>query len=313
MPRKTTYGRNRGRPAEPVRAMGGSTSRQRAAARSIQSAYRNRRQFRKNIQPFTETKKLPGDPTPALRSSGALTLQVGAAFNSIVPVEYMYRKQGTAEGEMVGDNVYGRFLTMKLQIGFPQGINNIIWPTTLHVYFITVFQELNLTAFTTPSRSGSAGGAVTKTEIEDHVKNQLREFYNSKSDQMQFHDKVQGLRIDKYVKVKPKRMTQIGQPTTGQFQIGTAPNLVGGPPDVLISHTWKIKQKLHYQDFDNNNGGNDSHYLNKPGRAGYKCCVIFNPDYIYQQANTVPGSDPPEPTDPRIQYQHNSCFWYGDS
>ena len=160
-------------------------NKKRSAATTIQSAYRNRRQFRKNLQPFTETKKLPGVPTPALRSTDALKLQLGAAFNTIVPTEYLYRKQGTAEGEMVGDNVYGRFLTTKLQIGFPQGINNIIAPTTLHVYFITVFQELNLTPFTTPTRSGVAGGAVTKTQIEDHVKNQLKEFFNSKSDQMQ--------------------------------------------------------------------------------------------------------------------------------
>lgn len=307
----TRYGKTK--PPSAVRAMRGSTYRQRAAARSIQAAYRNRRQNRKIIQPFTETKKLAGSATPPLRSPSVLKLQLGSAFNTIVPIEYLYRKQGNAEGEMVGDNVYGRFLTTKLQIGFPQGINNIIWPTTLHVFFITVYQQLNLTPFTTPSRSGVSGGAVTKLQIEDHVVNQLREFYNAKADQMEFHDKIQGMRIDKYKKVKPNRNTQIAQPTTGQFQIGSAPNLVGGPPDIFISHTWKIKQKMHYQPFDNNNGGNDTHYLNKPGRAGYKCCVIFNPDYNYQNPAQVPGSDPPEMTDPRIEYQHNSCFWYGDS
>jgi hypothetical protein len=185
------------------------------------------------------------------------------------------------------------------------------------VYFITVFQQLNLTPFTSPTRSGTGGDAVTKTQIETHISNQLKEFYNSKSDQMQFHDKVQGIRIDKHVLVKPRRNTQINQPTTGQFQIGTAPdaaNLVGGPPDAFLSHTWNIKQKLHYQEFDNNNGGNDTHYLNKPGRTGYKCCVIFNPDYRFQQPAAIPGtSDPVVNSDPRIEYQHNSCFWYGDS
>ena len=299
----------------PRRSMGPTAAfvRKKKAANTIQAAYRNRRRFRKNIQPFTETKKLAGAPTPALRTALVLRLSNTSAFNIISPIEYLYRKQGNAEGEMVGDNVYGRFLTMKLQIGFPQGINNVIWPTSLHVYFITVFQELNLTQFTTPSRSGSAGGAVTKTQIEDHIANQLKEFYNSKEDQMSFHDRVQGIRIDRHQIVKPNRNTQIGQPTTGQFQIGTAPNLVGGPPDVFLSHTWNIKQKLHYQDFDNNNGGSDTHYLNKPGRAGYKCCVIYNPDYQKQVPGTVPGSDPPEPTDPTIEYQHNACFWYGDS
>jgi hypothetical protein len=291
----------------------GQFRKKRAAAKTIQAAYRNRRQFRKNIQPFTETKKLAGEPTPALRTALVLKLANTHAFNIITPVEYLYRKQGTAEGEMVGDNVYGRFLTMKLQIGFPQGINNIIWPTSLHVYWITVFQELNLTAFTTPTRSGSAGGAVTKTQIEEHISNQLKEFYNSKSDQMQFHDVVQGIRVDKHQVVRPNRNMAIGQPTTGQFQIGSAPNLVGGPPDIFLSHTWNIKQKMHYQDFDNNNGGNDTHYLNKPGRAGYKCCVIYNPDYQKQVPAQVPGSDPVEMTDPTIEYQHNACFWYGDS
>ena len=159
-------GRGRGTNSRGTQTRGGRGGRGRGVSRGtntfrpvqtsasrIQSAYRNRRANRAIIQPFTETKKYPGVASPALRTAGALTLQVGAAFNSIVPIEYMYRKQGTAEDEMVGDSVYGRFLTTKLQIGFPQGINNIIWPTTLHVYFITVFQELNLTPFTTPSRS----------------------------------------------------------------------------------------------------------------------------------------------------------------
>jgi hypothetical protein len=301
MPRKYVK-RKQAKRGNIVKAMGGKVN-----------PYKNRRNFRPNIQPFTETKKLAGVPTPALRTSLVLKLATTGAFNIISPVEYLYRKQGNAEGEMVGDNVYGRYLTMKLQIGFPQGINNIILPSSLHVYFITVFQELNLTAFTTPTRSGSAGGAVTKTQIEEHIQNQLKEFYNSKSDQMQFHDKLQGFRVDKYHRIKPNRNRAIGQPTTGQFQIGTAPNLVGGPPDIFLSHTWNVKQKLHYQDFDNNNGGNDTHYLNKPGRAGYKCCVIYNPDYQFQVPAQVPGSDPPEMTDPRIEYQHNACFWYGDS
>jgi len=226
--------------------------------------------------------------------SGALV--TNSAFTCSLPEKYYFQKQGTGSAEMIGDSCYGRYLGMKLRLRFPQGDDAIAIPTVLHVYFITVYSPMAATEFTTPKAND-----VTKQNIRDHVCNQLQQFYNVKLDQMQFNDKLQGFRIDRHIKVRPDRNAQIGRPQT-TFMTGTLHN-GGGPPDVFINHSWNIKQKIHYQGVTGTQLGSETHYLNRPGKAGYKCMVIFNPNFNGQDALT----------ETKIRYEYNDCYWMGDS
>lgn len=284
----TGRGRGRGRGRGAIRGRG-APARVRAAT-TIQQAYRNRRQFRRNLQPFTETKKQQG--------AGSISgnLQTTSAFTCVLPEKYYFQTQGTGSDQMIGDSVYGRYCGLKLRLGFPQGDDSINIATRLHVYFCTVYSPLAATEFTSP-----AADAITKLNLRDHVGNQLKQFYNQKLDRMTFNDRLQGFRIDKSVLVKPDRNHQIGRLQT-PFMAGTAAS-AGGPPDVFIEHTWDIKQKLHYEPVLASSLGTETHYLNRPGKAGYKCMVIFNPDFAGQDSAT----------DTRIQYETNDCFWMGDS
>lgn len=259
------------------------------AATRIQTAYRNRRKNRAIVQPFTETKKMiDGVQSNVLSSS--------TAFNCIQMVTYLYRKQGMAEGEMVGDSVYGRYLGVKMRFQFPPHDNAIDIPTTLHCYFITVFPGANWTKYTNPTQ-----GAATKTQLEEHIENQLKEFYDTKQNRLQFNDRLSGFRIDKHVQVKPDRNTQIGRPQSSLG--GGATTGSGAPPDVFINYSWDIKQKLHYEEATGTQLGSDTHYLNRPGQAGYKCCVVYNPDFAGQDATA----------ERKITLDHNHAFWFGDS
>ncbi len=251
--------------------------------------YKNRRNFRPNIQPFTETKKM----ADGIQSN---VLSTTNAFNCIQMVTYLYRKQGVGEEEMVGDSVYGRYLGVKMRFQFPRHDDAIDIPTTLHCYFITVYPGSNWTKYTTPT----AGGA-TKANLEAHIENQLKEFYDTKQNRLEFNERLEGFRIDKHVQVKPDRNTQIGRPQS--MVGGGAATGAGAPPDVFVSHSWDIKQKLHYEEATGTQLGSDTHYLNRPGRVGYKCCVVYNPDFAGQDALG----------ERKITLDHNHQFWYGDS
>ena len=212
-----------------------------------------------------------------------------------MPDTYLFRKQGTAEGEMIGDSMYGRYLGLKLRLEFPTAPNEIDLPTSLQVYFITVFPEMALTDYTTPTAVG-----VTKNQVKLHVENQLKQWYNSIESRMDFPDKMAGFRVDKRVDVLPDRNTQIGRPQS--MVGGGVTTAVGTVPDFFCQHSWDIKQKMHYEKFDA--GGADTHYLNRPGPVGYKCMVVFNPDWQHMAGQTNPAT---------IEYDWNACFWAGDS
>ena len=194
---------------------------------------------------------------------------------------------------MVGSSVYGRYLGFKLRLMFPAHDDAIDYPTQLHVYFITVEAHIALTSTTVPTRT-----AVTKTQLELHICDQLQEFYNSKDDRMEFQPKLQGFKVDKFHNVLLDRNAQIGRPQS--MVGGGAATGAGAPPDAFVNHSWDLKQKMHYQPFTA--GGSDSHYLNRPDEAGYKVCVVYNPDFAGQDGLTAR----------KISYERNDQVWFGD-
>ena len=82
------------------------------AAQSIQRAYRNRRNFRPNLQPFVETKAFQSGNVGVVNYlSNTATAPGTGAFNIITPNAFYEKEQGVADHQMVGDSCYSRYLT----------------------------------------------------------------------------------------------------------------------------------------------------------------------------------------------------------
>lgn len=267
-------------------------------------APRNRLPMRRQLQPFVETKSLVATATDQF-------LNDSDAFTIITPNCYLYKKAGDADGQMVGQSCYSRFLTTKLRMKFPQAENQIVIPTQIYIYKLWIHAPIAATPYTSPARS-----TISKAQVEEHIANQCKEFFNAISDRMQFKEKMEGVTVLQKVLVRTKRQSSISLPTvdttTDSSHAGTLTKTLGGPPDFFMSFKWPCKQKLHYEPSTNLGLVYDL-YLNRPpsgGRSpGYPAIVIFNPDFAGQNTGTWPGG---EAFDRRIAYEHNSKHWYGD-
>lgn len=282
------------------------TKARRKAASTIQQAYRDRREFRKNLQPFVETK--------SFQSMLAAPVHVSSVnkFTVLTPDPFYFQVQGIKDYQMVGDSIYGRYLTMKLEISFPQPNSLRRASQPLWVYQIWVNAPRNLTPFTTPMRD-----LETAALLEAHVEAHCKEFFNTKDDVLEFHEKMKNIKIIAKKKIVPKRTEQIALPAYqtayGDGQVGVT--FEGGTiSPIYTSWSWPIKRKLHYEEStalarDGPHGDAYSHYMNTPPNGmGYPALVIFNPFAGEPHPNT--STNPGDNYEPLIR--HNSKIWFGD-
>lgn len=312
---RTGSGRRRGRPRTQSRySFAKPNPRQSRAATTIQSAYRNRRQFRKNLQPFVETKAFTSGNVGATNYlSNTATAPGTGAFNIIVPNCFYEKSQGVGDHQMVGDSCYSRYLTTKMRLMFPQGNNMLIQPTSITVFQVWVKAPLSKTPFTTPGVNN-----VAQADIELHVKQQCQEFFSTLEDKLQFRERLTGVKIISKRKVRLSRDTSIVTPpfTTVPNNTGSgAPNVaLGGTQDWYGTFSWPCKQKLHYEESQSLVGADITHYLNRPPKnLGYPALIIFNPNFAEQQVLTGDDADPLlGGVDRRIKIQYRSKHWFGD-
>lgn len=292
------------------------------AARTIQSAYRNRRTFRKNLQPFVETKAVE----TSRRGVNEDFLSRTSAFNIFTPDCFLYKKQGMTDQDMLGDNIYSRYLNTKILMKFPQDDNQILIPTQIWIYQVWITTPYALTKFTSPGRTDASNG-----QLEAHISAQAKEFYDTKEDRLDFAERLSGVRVIRKFKVKPSRQTSIGLPSqsnmynnTGRpayVHLGPGPSgatntdvpalttgkeleMKGGPPDYFKTMSWPCKVKMQYQVSGNLTtlGGEVTHYLNFPPKSiGYPAWIVYNPDFAGQDSDGK-----------RIILQHGSKHYYGD-
>ena len=280
-----------------------------AAAKTIQGAYRNRRQFRKNLQPFVETKAFQSGNVGVTNylSTSAEAPGTGA-FNIIVPNCFYEKEQGVADHQMVGDSCYSRYLTTKIRLMFPQGNNVLVYPTSITVFQVWVKAPLAATPYTTPGINN-----VSQADIELHVKQQCQEFFSTLDDKLEFREKLRGVKVLSRKKVFLKRDHSIVQPPFGIITHETPGEthvVAGGTDDWYGTFKWPCKQKLHYEESQSLVGAGITHYLNRPPRnLGYPALIIYNPNFA-DQATTNGGQL--GTVDRRIKIQYRSKHWFGD-
>lgn len=288
------------------------------AANTIQRAYRNRRNFRPNLQPFVETKAFQSGNVGVVNYlSNTATAPGTGAFNIITPNCFYEKSQGVGDHQMVGDSCYSRYLTTKVRLMFPQGNNMLIQPTSITVFQVWVKAPLAKTPFTTPGVNN-----VAQADIELHIKQQCQEFFSTLDDKLEFREKLQGVKVIRKQKVRLSRDTSIVTPpfTTVPNTTGSgAPHVaMGGTQDWYGTFKWECKQKLWYEESQSLVGADITHYLNRPPKnLGYPALIIYNPNFAEQQvlsaSNDPPNSDPIlGDVDRRIRVQYRSKHWFGD-
>ena len=290
--------------------MGGSyrPPRQRAASK-IQAAYRNRRSFRKNIQPFVETKAFQSGNVGVTNYLSTTADAPGTgAFNIIAPNCFYEKEQGSDSHQMVGDSCYSRYLTTKIRLMFPQGNNVLVYPTSITIFQVWVKAPLGATPYTTPGRNN-----VSQADIELHIKQQCQEFFSTLDDKLEFREKLQGIKVIRKQKVRLSRDTSIVQPPFGIITHETPGEthvVAGGTQDWYGTFRWPCKQKLHYEESQSLVGEGITHYLNRPPKnLGYPALIIYNPNFA-DQATTNGGQL--GTVDRRIKVQYRSKHWFGD-
>lgn len=276
------------------------------AAQTIQAAYRNRRDFRKNLQPFVETK--------SFQSMLGAPVHISSVnkFTVITPDPFLYQVQGIKDYQMVGDSIYGRYLTTKLEISFPQPPNLRRAPQPLWVYQLWVNAPRNLTPFTTPMRD-----TETAALLEAHIESHCQEFYNTKDDVIEFHEKMKNIKVIGRQKIVPKRTEQIAVPANRSAYGGDTTGVTveyGVVSPIYTTWSWPIKRKLHYEESTHlgrsgPHGDAYTHYMNTPPDGmGYPALVIFNP-FAGEPHPNEPGN-PGDNFEPLIR--HNTKIWFGD-
>lgn len=308
MPRNN--GRGRGRPRTTSRMpFARSTAAQRRGATTIQRAYRQRRNFRPNLQPFVETK----DRTTF--ANAGTYLDNTKAYTLVAPDAFLFATKGISENQIIGSSCYSRYLSTKMLLEFPQQKNMLTEPCSIEVYQLWVKAPLAATKHTaTPANQ------VTSAQLEKHIEQQVEEFFDTKSDRMEFHDasvyngvkiiKKQKVRISQDNSIVMNPVATVGPFSTGQVPIGMA-NVQGSVPDWFHQFSWTTKTKLHYEESTALAGVNDLYMNRPPPSLGYPVLVIYNPNFA-TQAVTVDPNNPNTAVDRRIKLDYRSKHWYGD-
>ena len=274
---------------------------------------------------------------------------------TLVPLDPFYRIQrGLNEWEILGSSLFSKFLNMKLQFQFPEGKNITMFSTqsnnhgqdppgtayqvpnkmiqqSTKLYLICgwVTQNWNcpveevLDANSNPiPHQRPKQDQATQEQLLRYISNQLRPFFDDQYDKLEFRPReTTNIKIDKYTRIKPHHDSAIGtQPVPlhqGYDEQGQSVNYAhGSVPQVNKSWSQKTNRKIVYTQGANTSFSGDNQNL-YPNNSWLPFCVIYNPDYEEQLANTV------ESTNPELQgrftqvqmmrFRYNVAHYFTDS
>lgn len=262
-------------------------------------SYRGRKNFSQKRGYIVETKK----NTEVLVSE---RLQEGA-FSHFVPISSFLRmNQGMDTDQFLGDNIFSKYISCKLNFVFPKGPNQI-----LNTYRIQVIHGWMTAPFAldTSGVSSYARDAVSRAQLDQMVSARVGTEWNQAVDRMNFRDKEK-----KIYKVEGKRWItvnregQIGNPGAEHWSSGSVP--VGGPGDVYMRCDWKPMRKVrltYSTDINSTLPPSPYHY---PNESWIPFICIYTPD-----KDNLNNPDPtkPMPDESRILLQSMNCHWYTDS
>lgn len=229
--------------------------------------------------------------------------QSNTPHKHINPEVFFCWKQGLDETEVIGKQVYAKYLKRKLLVRFPQppfqtsGTDKEIpiYPQHLELIWGFVPMPLNLTGNTTPTVYNN-----TVDHINAHINQRVVDYFQDRADYLRFVPrKASTIRIIGRRKVKPN-MNQL----TGMApQLDSKDDILGTVPDYQTSIYWPMNRKLHLEKANDMTGTGVEGYF--PNYAWLPFCILYDRDWDDL------------PADKRVAYApsvaYNDAIYYTDS
>lgn len=251
-----------------------------------------KKNFQKRRAPFVETKKRVHAEISLLNTSTGgvvstnylnpilgLTIPNNDAFTLLNLASYYRQSHGFEEHNMIGDNIYSKYLKLKLQIRFPEGESQIVNP--VKVYFITGWctAPMNLT-----SNTDTVEADATQATLFAHITNQLKEYFDDREDFLRFRENTtSNVKILHWKQIKPTLTTAIAAPPALLSNQDDSNRTVGAPPMVNRSFTWTTMKKMHLSEGKSQATGNDAPKPDiqnlYPNNQWLPFAIIYNPEF----------------------------------
>lgn len=286
--------------------------------------------------PVVETKQrvhsdiavINGQPLTNVNPLIFRALQLDDAF-TLLNLESFYRQQqGLEEYEVIGQNIFSKYLNLKTEFKFPQGENvtltdnkgvdystkNAMIQDSCKLYLICgyVTKAYNAPLDAAPSPSLPAQASITPDNLQSYLNQQLRPFFDDDSDKLQFRPKeTTNIKILSYRRIKPNLNEAIGTQAVpahlNYIPTGAATTPVyessshGSIPNVYRSHSWTTMKKMALT--KGTDAPADTHPVDKQNYFPNDTdmmpfAVIYNPNFDKQAATASILTNPLLPADP---------------
>lgn len=236
--------------------------------------------------------------------------------NSLISVwpevrTFLNMQQGIGESQFIGNSIFSKYLSMKLQFNFPQeefAVTGQYRIKLVHGWMTAplAYSQAPLNPYV-PDRD-----TCTEVEIYNTITSRCLPGFDNLDDVMKFRDKEKKIyRIEGSQWIKPNRANQIGHPQSSAVIVDgmeASDYIVGGPPKVLKQLHWKPMRKVRYTPTTGGAGGTPFHY---PNESWLPFVAIFTPDHNNLVNNASPLEPPTSAYFPKVQI--SSCHWYTDS
>jgi hypothetical protein len=316
----------------------GMTRAQALKVTSRKGAYNpaRKKQFQKRRAPFVETKQQT-DQLVAAKAGVTTGTQVDTIANTVEQQQisygtfvpggtslprtltifslnsFMNMNPGIGSTDLIGASCYSRYLKCKIEIQLPWGTNQIKHPCDMYLVHGFVTQPLGANDHTNPTRT-----AMTRQNVQDHIKEQVEEYFNQRSDKLQYIPKrTSNLKILGYRKLKVKDSHNLGPDPTYVQQEALVPYSVGSPPLINMVCKWPTKRKIHYVQGVTNlppgpSGASLPHMY--PNYAWLPFFCLYNPSAIdFLSDVTYPGGGAQTNKPPEMFIRYNSIHYFSDS
>lgn len=297
---------------------------------TAKGAYKPNRKsnFQKRRAPFVETKSVDdiliagkagvlnaGEESDTIRNPvHSLEISNGTAgapntFTMLPLNSFNNMQRGLSHSDIIGDNIYSRYLKAKVEIQLPGNDKIIRHACDLYLIHGFVTLPLGLNFNTTPEAND-----LTRTQLNAHISNQLLQYFNQRSDKLQFMTKRQNnIKILGYRKVKPNNNQALGgssgpivnNPSVGGAIITGA----GTPPLVNMTCNFPTKRKIFYEDGKSNLAAPVNNFgMMYANFAWQPFMCLYNPTAdSFTDASLYPVGEP------KFKVRYNSKHYFSDS
>lgn len=262
---------------------------------------------------------VPSYPLMDTLQEQALTATQGYSNIQLPVINYMV--QGLGEPEMIGRSIFAKYMTLKIEFRFPQGVanegqNNVLSatyaPRELYLIhgFIKTSPNLTPTSDVTPDKfewlkSVGADDDAMNLWVSAHVQS----YFNERTDKLQFIPKQNSpLKILKYQKIVPDLSKQWDAPLRVQSNTSASePDnyfTAGAIPLVNRTIQWPMMRKYHYEKGTAMDPATDADFYYPNTNQWIPFCAVYNPMFAEYGETAVSE---------RVQIRSNQILYYTDS